>query len=104
MAVEANTILQRQSAIVVVARQSAQRAVKRQIKAAGRVRLSTLSAATIARLGNEWLAAHPELLAEAALSPIVQNLQYSIRKRRSDPKRELVCRTHVQNSMLGEQQ
>jgi hypothetical protein len=37
-----------------------------------KIKLSTLSQATITRLVNEWLRQHPELLLEAAASPIVQ--------------------------------
>jgi hypothetical protein len=64
----------RQSAIVILARQAALREVKRRIRSQGRAKLSTLSAATLTRLGNEYLLSHPELIAEAAASPIVQNL------------------------------
>jgi hypothetical protein len=44
------------------------------------------------------VAAHPELLAEAAASPIVQGLGKTIRRRRPDPKQELVCEIQVQNA------
>jgi integrase len=71
MAAEANLSLLRQHAAVILARQAALRAVKRQIQREGRVKLSTLSAATLARLGNEWLGQHPELIAEAAQSDII---------------------------------
>jgi hypothetical protein len=74
MAAEANLSLLRQSAIVILAQQAAMRIVKRQIKAQGRVKLSALSHATLTRLGNNYLREHPELIAEAAASPILQNL------------------------------
>jgi hypothetical protein len=48
-------------------------------------------------MANEWLDQHPALLLEAAASPIVQELSNSHRRRRPDPKRELVCRNQVQN-------
>jgi bifunctional pyridoxal-dependent enzyme with beta-cystathionase and maltose regulon repressor activities len=66
MAAEANLSLLRRHAAVILARQAAQRAVKRHIRSQGRVKLSTVSHATLTRLGNEWLDAHRELLAEAA--------------------------------------
>jgi hypothetical protein len=70
MAAEANLSLLRQSAVVILARQSAMRAVKRRIQREGRIKLSTLTAARIARLTIEYLDQHPELLAEAAASPM----------------------------------
>jgi hypothetical protein len=73
MAAEANLSLLRQHAAVILARQSAMREVKRQIKAQGRVKLSTLSAATLTRIANDYLREHPELIAKAAADPIVQN-------------------------------
>jgi hypothetical protein len=63
------------------------------IQREGRVRLSTLSAATIARLANEHLRAHPELISEAAQSDIVQNL-LAHRRRGVDRQRELVWKCH----------
>jgi hypothetical protein len=80
MAAEANASLLRQSAIVILARQSAMREVKRRRQKAGIK--ATLPHSTLARLSIEWLADHPELLAEAAASPIVQNLGI-VRKRRT---------------------
>jgi hypothetical protein len=74
MAAEANLSLLRQSAIVILAQQAALRIVKRRIQAQGRVKLSTLSAATLTRIANDYLREHPELLAEAAASPILQEL------------------------------
>jgi hypothetical protein len=65
---------ERQHAAVILARQAAETAVKRRIKREGRIKLSTLTAAHIARLAIEYLEAHPELIAEAAASPIMQNL------------------------------
>jgi hypothetical protein len=66
MAAEANLSLLRQSAIVILAQQAALRIVKRRIQAQGRVKLSTLSAAPLTRIANDYLRSHPELLAEAA--------------------------------------
>jgi hypothetical protein len=64
----------RQSAAVILARQAALREVRQRIKRAGRIKLGTLSAATLARIANDYLRAHPELVAEAAASPIVAEL------------------------------
>jgi hypothetical protein len=62
----------RQTAVVILAQQSAMRAVRRQIQREGRIKLWSLSHATLTRLGNEWLRQHPELIAEAAASPILE--------------------------------
>src|SRR4029077_5261065 len=75
MAAEANLSLFRQHAAVILAQQAAQQAIKRQIKREGRVKLSSLTAAHIARLAIEYLDQHPQLIAQAAASPIVQNLK-----------------------------
>jgi hypothetical protein len=85
------------AAAIVLARQSAQREVTRRIKREGRIKLSSLTAARIARLANEYLEAHPELIAEAAVSPIVQNLANSFKRRRAAPQGLLVCECHGQN-------
>jgi hypothetical protein len=74
LAAEADLSLLRQLAIVTLARQSALRTIKSKIKREGRVKLGTLSQATLTRLANDWLRQHPELLAEAAASPIVAEL------------------------------
>jgi hypothetical protein len=80
MAAEANLSLLRQHAAVILARQQAQRAVKKRIQKEGRIRVYSLSLSTLTRLGNDYLQAHPELLAEAAADPIVQNLTLTHRK------------------------
>ena len=95
MAAEANLSLLRQSAIVILARQAAMREVKRRRQKAGIK--GTLPHSTLARLSIEWLADHPHLLAEAAASPLVQNLGIPCRRRRPDPKQELVCKSQVRN-------
>jgi hypothetical protein len=99
MAAEANPSLLRQSAIVILARQAAMREVKRRRQKQGL--RETWPHSTLARLGNEWLHDHPELLAEAAASPIVQNLRLAHRRRTADPKRELLCRNQVRNVDQG---
>jgi hypothetical protein len=99
MAVEANPSLLRQHAAVILARQSALREVKRRRQKQGL--RETLAYSVLSRMANEWLADHPELYAEALASPIVQELCNSHRRRRPDPKRELVCGNQVQNG--GEQ-
>jgi hypothetical protein len=68
MAAEACLSLLRQSAVVILAQQAAQRTVKREIQREGRIKLSSLSAATLSRLAEEYLRQHPELFAEAAAS------------------------------------
>jgi hypothetical protein len=60
------------AAAVILARQAAQREVTRRIKRAGQVRLSSIPASRIARLANEWLEAHPELIDVA--DPIVREM------------------------------
>jgi hypothetical protein len=74
MAAEANLSLLRQHAAVILARQSAMRAVRRRIKAQGQVKLGSLPFSTLSRLANEWLDAHPELIAQAAADPVVVQL------------------------------
>jgi hypothetical protein len=91
----------RQSATVILAQLAARNAVKRQIQRQGRVKLSMVPYGEITRLAERYLAEHRELLAQAALSPIVQNLKDKHRKRRSDPQRELLCASQVQNSVHG---
>jgi hypothetical protein len=98
MAAEANLSLLHQHAAVILARLAAQRIVRRQIQREGRVKLSTLSAATIARLSNEYVLAHPELIAEAAQSEIVQNSTLAHRKRSPANQRLLVCESHERKS------
>jgi hypothetical protein len=66
MAAEANLFLQRQHATVILARQAAMREVRRRRQKLGL--RETLPHSTLARLGSEWLAAHPEPLVEAACS------------------------------------
>jgi hypothetical protein len=97
MAAEANLSLLRQHATVILARQAAMRIVKRQIKAQGRVKLSTLSAATLTRIANDYLREHPELLAEAAADPIVQNSGNSFKRRRPAAQGLPVCKSHERN-------
>jgi hypothetical protein len=81
MTAEANLSLLRQHAAVILAQQAALWIVKRRIQAQGWVKLSTLSAATLTRIANDYLREHPELLAEAAADPIVQNSTLPHRKR-----------------------
>jgi hypothetical protein len=97
MAAEANLSLLRQSAIVILAQQAALRIVKRRIQAQGRVKLSTLSAATLTRIANDYLREHPELLAEAAADPIVQNSTLPHRKRRPAAQGLPLCRNQERN-------
>ena len=64
-----------QSAAVILARQAARNAVKRQIQRRGRVKLSMVPYGEITRLADAYLREHHELYAQSALSPIVQNLK-----------------------------
>jgi hypothetical protein len=95
MAAEANPSLLRQHAAVILARQSAMREVKRRRQKQGL--RGPLPFSRLSRLANEWLEDHPQLLAEAAASPIVQELGVSIRKRRPRNQALPVCRSQVQN-------
>jgi hypothetical protein len=90
---------EQQQAAVVLARLAARKEVKRRRQKAGIK--GPIAFSILSRMANEWLADHPDLYAEAALSPIVQELCNSHRRRRPDPKRELLCRNQVQNG--GEQ-
>ena len=95
MAVEANLILQRQNAAVILARQAAMREVKRRRQKQGL--RETLPHSTLARLAHEWLDQHPELIAEALASPIVQELGNSFSRRRPAAQALPLCRSQVQN-------
>ena len=59
---------QQQHAAVTLARLAAQKEIKRCRQKQGL--RETLPHSTLARLSIEWLADHPELLAEAAASPV----------------------------------
>jgi hypothetical protein len=83
------------SAAVIIARHLALKAIKQRRQKQGL--REPLPFSTLTRLAHEWLDQHPELLAEAALSPIVQNSEHSNRRRRADLKEEFQCRCQVQN-------
>jgi hypothetical protein len=66
MAAEANLSLLRQhAAAVILARQAAHRIIVRKIRAEGRIKLGTLSHATLSRLAIELVEQCPGLVAEA---------------------------------------
>jgi hypothetical protein len=90
-------------AVTVLAKQAALKAVRRQLQREGRVKPSLLPASTLSILAKQYLGAHPELYVQAAQSPIARISQHTHRKRRTDPKGELLCATSVQNLALGEQ-
>lgn len=90
-----------QSAAIILAQQAARNAVKRQLQRQGRVKLSMIPSGEITRLAEAYLAEHRELYLQAALSPLVQNLRHSVRKRRTDPQQRLLCTTQVQNAAQG---
>jgi hypothetical protein len=97
MAAEANLSLLRQHAAVILAQQAALRAVRRRIQKEGKIK-EPLPLSTLSRLANEWLHDHPLLLAEAAASPIVQNLGNSFKRRRPAAQGLLVCESHERKS------
>jgi len=91
-------VVKRQIAVVALAMFAARNAVKRQIQAEGRVRLSQVSAAQVSMMARAYLLDHrAELFAQAEASPIVQNLRVSGRRRRVDPTANSVCETQVRN-------
>ena len=98
MAAEANLSLLRQHAAVILARQHAMREVKRRRQKQGIK--GPLPFSTLSRLAIEWLDTHPELLADAAAWPIVQELTLPHRKRRPAGQGLLVCKSRVRKSAL----
>jgi hypothetical protein len=100
-------------AAICLARQRAIAAVKRQIQAEGRRKLSQIAHCEIVVLAKEYLAAHPELIDEA--KPIVEqwaaegflgkraarelerNSQVTNRQRRPAAQGLLVCESHERN-------
>jgi hypothetical protein len=69
-------------AIITLARREAREAVKRKLRAEGRIKLAYLSASEITQLADAHLRAHAaELLAQAEASSIVRNLQHSLNRR-----------------------
>ena len=97
MAAEANLSLFRQHAAVILARQAAHRIIVRKIRAEGRIKLGTLSHATLSRLAIELVEQCPGLVAEAAADPIVQNLGIVRKRRTVGRKDKSLFTTHVQN-------
>ena len=95
MAAEANLRLLRQHAAVILARQHAMREVKRRRQKQGIK--GPLPFSTLSRLAIEWLDAHPELLADAAASPIVQELRIRESEGPVGRKDKSLFTTHVQN-------
>jgi hypothetical protein len=87
-----------QSAIHVLAKQSARKAVKRRIQAEGRIKpWWIVTSAEISKLAGGYLRQHPELFAQAAASPIVQNLQVTNRQRRPAAQGLSLCRSQERN-------
>jgi hypothetical protein len=95
MAAEANLRLLRQHAAVILARQHAMREVKRRRQKQGIK--GPLPFSTLSRLAIEWLDAHPELLADAAASPIGQEVRILRKRRTVGRKDKSLFTTHVQN-------
>jgi hypothetical protein len=48
-------------------------------------------------LAKEYLTSHPELFQEALASPLVLNSTNTVKRRRLDPQRKFLNKTHVQN-------
>ncbi len=63
-------------AITVLARLAARNAIRRKLQAQGR-KVTLIPLAEIAPLADHYLQQHPELLCDAALSPIVQAMRPS---------------------------
>ena len=99
-------------AAITLARQQAEKAVKRQVQAEGRRKLSQIAHREIVALARDYLAEHPELIPEArpiieqwrvegffgkraALS--VQNLQLMHSDPSLDPQALSLCETHERN-------
>jgi hypothetical protein len=95
MAAEANPSLFHHHVAVTLARQAALKQIKQQRKRLGL--RETLPMSVLSRMAIDLVKANPAFLAEAALRPVVQELQHPHRKRRPDPKQELLCRNQVQN-------
>ena len=68
-----------QSATVTLAHFAAAKAVRWKLQAQGRVKVWLVPQAEVKRLAKDYLASHPELYAQAALDPIVQNLAERVR-------------------------
>jgi hypothetical protein len=84
-------------AVICLARLAARNAIKQQLKAQG-IKPWLVSGGVINAQANEYLLAHHrELFAQAALSPIVQNLGITISRRRVDPQQKSLCRNQVRN-------
>jgi hypothetical protein len=79
---------------VILARLAAQKAVRRPRQRVGIK--GSLPASVWSRLAIQHLQANPHLLVEAAADPLVQILGKTIRRRRPDPKQELLCKSQVQ--------
>jgi hypothetical protein len=86
---------EQQHAAVVLARLAAQREVKR-LRQKKRIK-GPIAFSVLSRMANEWLADHPELYAEAALSPIVQELGIVRKRRTVGRKGKSLFTTHVHN-------
>ena len=85
-------------AIITLAKREAREAVKRRLRAEGRVRVTLLSASELNTLANAHLKAHAaELLAQAEASSIVQNLKVAHSRRRTDRQAKLLCGSPVRN-------
>jgi hypothetical protein len=95
-------VAKRRIAIIALTELAARNAVKRKLRAEGRVKLSQVSPAQLAPLVRAYLLAHrAELLAQAEASPIVQNLRVAHRRRTTDPTTKSVCESQVQNLRDG---
>ena len=83
-------------AATVLAEQAARRIVTRQLERQG-CKPSRIPYAEVRQMWEAYLDEHRELYAQAALSPIVQELGIEHRRRRPAAQGLLVCKSQVQN-------
>ena len=84
--------------VISLAKREAREAVKRQLRAEGKVKVWLHSAAEINSLANAYLKAHAaELLAKAEASGTVQNLTNSVRQKLVDLEAKSLNETPVRN-------
>jgi hypothetical protein len=84
--------------VISLAKREAREAVKRQLRAEGKVKVWLHSAAEINSLANAYLKAHAaELLAKAEASGTVRNLTLMHKRGRPEPQRLSLFINHAQN-------
>jgi hypothetical protein len=83
-------------AIITLARREAREAVKRKLRAEGRVRVTLMSSSELNTLADEYLRAHAAELLAAEGSSIVRNLTHSLKRKAVDLQAKSLNETHVQ--------